>query len=223
MRKYFALLWFILCLVVCSSALSESISLENCSIELCLPDNWICVSSNNIQKLDAAYGFIAEYVSTMKDSMNAIVVIPSGASYDTEDYLEISVLPMESYHRDYSTMTKEQLSNVGESFLRSGEYSAYELAYTESGTPLLKLQNSEKQTIYTVYATNKLGVRITIKCYGNWSSIESTNALYSIVDSITVDSSMTWWDLFIQYRALITIPLGSLIVILIMKKKRYQK
>ncbi len=155
MRKYLALLCLILCLVVGSSALSESIALETCSIELYLPDNWICVNSNNVQELDATYDFISEYVSIIKDSVNTIVVVPPDASYDSEDYLEISVLPMESYHRDYSTMTKEQLSNVGDSFLRSGEYGAYELTYTKSGTPLLKLHSTVIQSVNSVFVTNK--------------------------------------------------------------------
>lgn len=77
MRKYLTLLCLILCLVVGSSALSESIALETCSIELYLPDNWICVNSNNVQYLDAAYDFISEYVSIIKDSVKTIVVVPS--------------------------------------------------------------------------------------------------------------------------------------------------
>ena len=224
MRRIVALIWLVLSLVVCPSALSESIEIESGSVELYLPNNWICVNGNNAQEFITRYDFIAEYVPVMKESANTIVVVSSDALYHTEDYLEITVLPMESYHRDYSTMTKEQLGNVGNSFLRSGEYSAYELTYTKTGTPLLKLQSTEMQSVNSVFVTNKLGVRITIKCFGNWSSTESTNTLFSIVDSITVDDeNVTWVDLFTQYRVLITIPLGSLIAILIMKKKCYQK
>lgn len=223
MRNFIALFCLILCLCVCVGANSEDAVVKPYA-SFSAPDDWEPINTENVFKVVHIYNFAERYEALKAEGKGMLVLLPTSTADKIETCLEVSFDTMESYHRDYSTMTEEQLNNVGLSFLRSGDYSSFEVVKTEKGSQLLKLRSDTTKSLDSVYVTNKHGTIMTLRCYGDWSASETVDTVYYIVDSMGGNEKNTnWLDTLMQYRAFLTIPLGCLVVILLNSRKRKQQ
>jgi len=219
MKGILALLCVCICIGAYTSAYCESMEFDGFSVRLLLPEKWTCVNNRNLSQKADLIDIDFKELGLLLDAENEVILIPpyNESTLPNVQY-KLSMVPMESYHQAYSAMSEDQLANVGKSFLRSGNYDDYEIVETKTGLPVIKLRCSAKEASNVAYVSNQQGMRITILCYGESEPLEHTDAIYSIIDNITVHGKENYWDTFMEYRAFLTIPLGILIVILLTKR-----
>lgn len=220
MRKYVIAL-IMTCIIACSTSVVKAATLNEGtkSLRFSPPSDWICTQQSTTISISIILGIPESEIEALCSKHDIVLFFPINSQYSIQNRICIDIERMQSYHKDYSALSTEALSNIATSYMRDGNYTTYELYISQTGLTFLKLLPIHTDQGLR-YVTNYNGLRVDIIIDGDIDHIQTRNVSTILLDTIRVDNNASLvLTFFWKYKAYIFVPIATLILFFSKRKR----
>lgn len=155
MKRIFLFVLLFLC--TWTTCFADTLSGDGFQAEYTAPEGWLSSAQYSMAELEEKLGIPEGALKLVSEPPNTTkLYYPVDGTYSLDNAIQITVSPMESYHKNYSGLDETQLGNIANSFMRDGKMDAYQTVKIASGLTFLQLHHSGGTYAYT-FTTNENG------------------------------------------------------------------
>lgn len=155
MKRIFSFVFLFLC--TWTFCLADTLSGDGFRAEYTTPDGWLSSAEYRTSELEAKLGLAEGTLKALSETSGTTKLYYAvDGAYSLDNAIRITVSPMESYHKNYSSLDETQLGNIANSFMRDGKMDAYQVVKTTGGLAFLQLHHTGGAYAYT-FTTNENG------------------------------------------------------------------